>query len=65
MNTRYTGTRDYTAYCAVTDAFRFRESLGGDGAIKRYIVQLALDGGELLAKLWGTFVLVHHRGRAQ
>lgn len=53
------GTRDYTAYCAVNDAFTFREmDLGGHEAIMSYISDLARRGGELLAEMWGTFTLV-------
>ena len=54
------GTRDYTAYCAVNDAFAFRESseLGGHEAIMTYIRSLARRGGELLAHMWHTFTLV-------
>jgi isopenicillin-N epimerase len=56
----YVGTRDYTAYCAVNDAFAFRESaeLGGHAAIMSYIRSLARRGGELLTKMWGTYTLV-------
>ena len=53
------GTRDYTAYCAVNDAFTFRETeLGGHDAIMTYISNLARRGGELLSKMWRTFTLV-------
>ena len=54
------GTRDYTAYCAINDAFAFRESseLGGHEAIMTYIRSLARRGGELLAHMWHTFTLV-------
>ena len=31
----YTGTRDYTGYCALPAAFRFRDSLPGDGKAAR------------------------------
>ena len=48
---------DYTAYCAVNDAFEFRQGLG-DRAIMAYIRKLALDGGKLLTDMWGTFTLV-------
>ena len=41
------GTRDYTAYCAVNDAFKFRERFG-DTDIIHYINKLARDGGELI-----------------
>ena len=41
------GTRDYTAYCAVNDAFKFRERFG-DKEIIHYINKLARDGGELI-----------------
>ena len=41
------GTRDYTAYCSVNDAFKFRERFG-DKKIIHYINKLARDGGELI-----------------
>lgn len=53
----YVGTRDYTAYCAVNDAFKFREQFG-DLNIMNYIFDLARRGGELIARTWGSFTLV-------
>ena len=46
------GTRDYTAYCAVNDAFKFRERFG-DKKIIHYINKLARDGGELIVSTTG------------
>lgn len=53
----WTGTRDYTAFCAMKDAFDFRTSLGGDAVIKGYNQDLARWGGHYLATLWNTVLL--------
>ena len=51
----YTGTRDYTGYCAIPAAFRFRDSLPGDTALQReYGHHLAVWGGRYLAQRFGT-----------
>lgn len=53
----WTGTRDYTAFCAMKDAFDFRESVGGDAVIKGYNQGLAHWAGHYLAQLWNTTLL--------
>ena len=54
----YTGTRDYTGYCALPAAFRFRDSLPGDGKPAReYGHHLAVWGGHHLAEQFGTSVM--------
>eukprot|EP01106_Pelomyxa_sp_JSP_P004740 TRINITY_DN1754_c0_g1_i2.p1 TRINITY_DN1754_c0_g1~~TRINITY_DN1754_c0_g1_i2.p1 ORF type:complete len:296 (-),score=51.78 TRINITY_DN1754_c0_g1_i2:142-1029(-) len=53
-NFRYTGTRDYTQFCTIPEAFAFRERVGGDKAIKEYNHNLAWSGVQLLSKMWNT-----------
>ncbi len=53
----WTGTRDYTAFCAMKDAFAFRETVGGDQVIKGYNQGLARWAGHYLADLWNTTLL--------
>lgn len=53
----WTGTRDYTAFCAMKDAFAFRETVGGDAVIKGYNQGLARWAGHYLASLWNTTLL--------
>lgn len=53
----WTGTRDYTAFCAMKDAFAFRASLGGDAAVMGYNQGLAKWAGHHLAATWKTFLL--------
>eukprot|EP00736_Rhodelphis_marinus_P012318 Rmarinus@m.2833 len=50
---QYTGTRDYTAYVVMSDAKRFRESLG-DAEIMEYNHDLAIAAVNHLASTWGT-----------
>mmetsp|Transcript_26259 Transcript_26259/g.62173 ORF Transcript_26259/g.62173 Transcript_26259/m.62173 type:complete len:430 (-) Transcript_26259:233-1522(-) len=52
----YTGTRDYTAFVAFVDAFKFREKLG-DELIYNYNTQLAAWAAAHLSQRWGTKVL--------
>ena len=52
------GTRDYTAFCSIGAAMDFRQSVGGDTAIMTYMSQLAWQGGNRLAFMWGTRLLV-------
>ena len=53
----WTGTRDYTAFCAMKDALEFRQSLGGDPVIMGYNQGLARWAGHYLAGVWNTFLL--------
>jgi len=55
----YEGTSDYSATLAFSAAFEFRQSLG-DAAIMAYMRDLALKGGDLLAQMWGTEVLMRN-----
>jgi selenocysteine lyase/cysteine desulfurase len=51
----YTGTRDYTGYCAIPAAFKFRDSLPGSKQLQRdYGHNLAVWGGRYLAERFGT-----------
>lgn len=51
------GTTDFSSYLAMADALDFRASLG-DGDIIDYMHSLAVQGGQLLARAWGTELLV-------
>jgi len=53
----YTGTRDYTAFCALNDALTFRASLG-DADIMQYIHDIAWQAAQKVAAIWGTGLLV-------
>jgi len=52
----YTGSRDYTPFCSVVNAFEFRASLG-EAQIKAYVMGLASWAAQHLAAKWGTRVL--------
>jgi selenocysteine lyase/cysteine desulfurase len=51
------GTMDYSAYQAFPAASQFRNKFG-DQAIMDYIHNLAVQGGQLLAEMWSTDLLV-------
>jgi len=53
----YTGTRDYTAFAAVTAALQFCEFLGPE-RICQYNSRLAAEGGALCATMWNTDFIV-------
>jgi len=50
----YTGTKDYSAFLAMSAALEFREALGGDARILDYVSTLAVEGGQRLAEALGT-----------
>ncbi|KAJ4462383.1 putative Hercynylcysteine sulfoxide lyase [Paratrimastix pyriformis] len=56
-NFMYIGTKDYCPYITFRDALAFRESVGGDQAIKRYIQELMWQAGQEVARIWHTEVL--------
>ena len=56
----YTGTRDYTAFVSVTSALAFRDSVGGDAAVQRYMTDLSHWATDLLVKRWGTQAAAPH-----
>ncbi|CAJ1354808.1 unnamed protein product, partial [Effrenium voratum] len=51
----YTGTKDYSAFLAVSAALDFRDRLGGEDRIMQYMHELASKGGDLLAEKLGTY----------
>ena len=53
----YVGTTSYSNLLAMGAALDFRERVGGDAAIMAYTHDLAVRGGALLARAWGTDVL--------
>jgi len=53
----YLGTGDYSSYLCFEEAFLFRNEFGDDTLIK-YIHNLAVEGGALLAQMWGTEKLI-------
>lgn len=53
----YLGTTDVSAYLAMADALAFRQSQN-ETAITAYMHSLAVAGGQLLARAWGTETLV-------
>lgn len=55
----YVGTKDYTPAAALADSIGFiGDQLGGMARVQRYNHQLAVAAGELLARMWGTQLLV-------
>lgn len=57
-NFEYTGTIDGSPYLCVKDSIKWRRSiLGGEEKVFKYLVDLARDGGELVAKILRTEVL--------
>eukprot|EP00698_Gefionella_okellyi_P008827 TRINITY_DN220_c0_g1_i1.p1 TRINITY_DN220_c0_g1~~TRINITY_DN220_c0_g1_i1.p1 ORF type:complete len:290 (+),score=71.31 TRINITY_DN220_c0_g1_i1:421-1290(+) len=49
----YTGTRDYTAYCSISNALQFRNWVGND-RIFSYLRDTAVWGSNYLAQEWKT-----------
>jgi len=58
MEFSWTGTQDYSAFLSMQSALDFRQQIGGDEAIMNYIHELAITGGNLLAKRWNTDYLI-------
>ena len=54
----YVGTTSYAPFLAMQAALDFRASIGGEDAIFSYIHSLAVSAGQVLAKAWGTDVLL-------
>ncbi|KAL7310471.1 hypothetical protein PS15m_009967 [Mucor circinelloides] len=50
-------TIDTSNYMCVEEALKYRESLGGEEAIREYTHKIAVQGGALVAKMLGTQVL--------
>lgn len=54
----YTGTRDYTAFCSIDDAFVFIERrFGSIRACRDHNHSLAVTGCKMLSSAWGTQLL--------
>ncbi|PPQ88741.1 hypothetical protein CVT25_008548 [Psilocybe cyanescens] len=53
----WNGTIDYAAYLTVKEALEFRHWMGGEEKINAYCHDLALKGGQLMAKILGTRVM--------
>jgi selenocysteine lyase/cysteine desulfurase len=51
------GTRDRSAFCAITDTLAWREEIGGEDKIIDYNLELAAWGVENLVDKWGTYSL--------
>jgi len=54
----YTGTRDYSAFCCIPAALRFRETHFGDEECRAYLHGLVTAAATELADAWGTYLLV-------
>jgi hercynylcysteine S-oxide lyase len=52
------GTRDYTAFASLPSALDFRTFLGGEDQVLTYCHDLTVKGGNALAQVWGTSLLV-------
>ncbi|KAI9321547.1 pyridoxal phosphate-dependent transferase [Dichotomocladium elegans] len=51
------GTTDFSTHLCIPAALDFRKALGGEEAIQNYCNNLAREGGQRLADIWGTQVL--------
>jgi selenocysteine lyase/cysteine desulfurase len=51
------GTKDYSPYLTISDALDFRKTIADEKAIFSYNHQLAIQAGNLLAKLWDSSTL--------
>lgn len=50
----YLGTENMTSYLCIPEALKFRQLLGGEDKIMAYNHQLAVEGAQLVAQIWGT-----------
>jgi selenocysteine lyase/cysteine desulfurase len=53
----FVATLDYSAYLCVPTAIEYRETLGGEEAIRKYTWDVARHGGERVAEILGTYVM--------
>lgn len=53
----WTGTIDYSPYMTVPTALKFREEAGGEEVIMNYTHNLAIQGGNRMAEIFGTRVI--------
>ncbi|KAI7869291.1 pyridoxal phosphate-dependent transferase [Spinellus fusiger] len=51
------GTSDFSNFLCIEDAYEYRKTLGGEEAIIKYCHDLAVCGGDLVAKIFGTSVM--------
>ncbi|PHZ11356.1 PLP-dependent transferase [Rhizopus microsporus ATCC 52813] len=51
------GVTNITSYLCIGPALDYRESIGGEEAIRKYTHELAVQGGELVANMLGTQVM--------
>ncbi|KAL0264749.1 hypothetical protein SLS55_000700 [Diplodia seriata] len=56
-NFAFTGSGDFTPFLCVPAALAYRESLGGEAAIRAYCENLAREGGRRAAQILGTELL--------
>ncbi|RUS12537.1 pyridoxal phosphate-dependent transferase [Endogone sp. FLAS-F59071] len=56
------GTMDFSSYLTIPAALDFRASIGGESHIQTYCHDLALEGGQLAAKIWGTEMMENAEG---
>jgi hypothetical protein len=54
----WAGTQDVGNYLSVVEAVKFRKWLGGEKKIRDWVHELVCKGGALVAKMWGTDVLL-------
>lgn len=52
------GTKDYSPYLTISDAIDFRQTIANESDIFSYNHQLAVQAGNLLAKMWNTSTLI-------
>jgi len=51
------GTQDYSAFITAAEVIQFREWLGGESVIQNYTHSLAVEGGQLLSRMFQTKVM--------
>ncbi|KAK3077483.1 hypothetical protein LTS18_010145, partial [Coniosporium uncinatum] len=61
-NFEFVGTIDNSPFLCVPEAIEWRRQLGGEEKIREYCFRLARDGGEMIARRFGTEVLENEEG---
>lgn len=56
----FSGTVDFAPFLVITDALKYRESIGGEDAIIAYCTNLATEGGQVVARILQTEVLSNY-----
>lgn len=59
---QWNGTCDWSPFLSTLAALDFRKSIGGEERITEYCHNLAVEGGELIAKILGTEVMRNAEG---